>query len=98
LCEKLPERWHARVASEGHGTIERDDIDPGEAAREHLLMNLRLAEGLDLETYRARWGIAPDAARIDALVAGGFLTRLGTAIAATPRGLLVLNRVIADLI
>ena len=31
----------------------------GDAAREHLLMNLRLPEGLDLAAYELRWGSAP---------------------------------------
>ena len=30
-------------------------VDDADAAREHLLMNLRLAEGLDLAAYEARW-------------------------------------------
>ena len=47
------------------GSIATDD-----AAREHLLMNLRLAEGIDLAAYRARWSRAPDAARIASLVDG----------------------------
>ena len=96
-CEKLPERWRERVAREGHGIVETAVIAPEEAAREHLLMNLRLSEGVDLDAYRARWNLAPDEAQIAALVAAGFLVREGARIAATPRGRLVLNAVIAEL-
>ena len=46
----------------------------GDAAREHLLMNLRLREGLDLAAYELRWGTRPDAAKIAALADQGFLT------------------------
>ncbi|HTQ13227.1 MAG TPA: radical SAM family heme chaperone HemW [Rhizomicrobium sp.] len=95
--EKLPERWRESVARQGHGIAERGEIGNADAAREHLLMNLRLAEGLDLAAYRARWGTGPDAARIDALVAQGLLARSGDTIAATLRGRLVLNAVIAEL-
>ena len=39
-------------------------VTDGDAAREHLLMNLRLAEGIDLAAYEMRWGVRPDAAKI----------------------------------
>jgi putative oxygen-independent coproporphyrinogen III oxidase len=96
--ERLPERWRDAVARNGHGFVEQSRIDAADAAREHLLMNLRLAEGLDLESYRARWGSAPDAARVVALVEEGFLRMDGDRLIATPRGRLVLNSVIAALV
>ena len=96
-CERLPERWREKVVRQGHGIAERIEIASPDAAREHLLMNLRLAEGLDLDTYRARWGAAPDAGRIAALVHAGFVTLSGARLAATSKGRLVLNSVIAEL-
>ena len=95
--EKLPERWREAVMRQGHGLVEQSDVWSEDAAREHLLMNLRLAEGLDLTDYRTRWGSAPDAAKIDVLVEDGLLQRDGTRIVATPRGRLLLNSVIAAL-
>jgi oxygen-independent coproporphyrinogen-3 oxidase len=95
--ERLPERWRDKVASDGHGYVERNEIAPQDAAREHLLMNLRLCEGVDLAAYRARWGIALDAARIAALKEAGLLEEKSGRLAATRRGMLVLNRVIAEL-
>ena len=70
----------------------------GDAAREHLLMNLRLREGLDLAAYELRWGTRPDAAKIAALADQGFLTLTDDVLAATPRGRLLLNRVIEELL
>ncbi len=93
-CEKLPERWLDKVARQGHGFSETEVIAPAEAAREHLLMNLRLTEGLDLDQFRARWGSAPDAAQIEALSQAGFVLRKGARLRATDRGRLVLNAVI----
>jgi oxygen-independent coproporphyrinogen-3 oxidase len=61
-------------------------------------MNLRLNEGIDLAAYRARWGAAPQAERIAALTAGGFLTLEAGRLSVTPRGMLVLNSVIAELV
>jgi coproporphyrinogen III oxidase-like Fe-S oxidoreductase len=89
--EKLPERWRA-----GHAA-EQTQIAKDDAAREHLLMNLRLSEGLDLEAYRARWGVAIDPARIDALAQEGLLRVDGAYLIATPRGRLLLNALIAAL-
>ena len=95
--ERLPERWRETVARNGHGLIEQSVVEPADAAREHLLMNLRLAEGLDLAAYRARWGMEPDAKRMQSLVDDGLLRRDGDRLIATPRGRLLLNSVIAAL-
>ncbi len=95
--ERLPERWHERVTREGVGLTEMEEISSADAAREHLLMNLRLSEGLDLAQYRSRWGREPDAARVAGLEAEGFVSRHGDVLAATPRGRLVLNSVVAAL-
>jgi oxygen-independent coproporphyrinogen-3 oxidase len=95
---KLPERWRETVSQNGHGYSEMDAIADEDAAREHLLMNLRLAEGLDLDAYRVRWNFAPDEQRIIALEEHGLLKRDGARLIATPRGRLVLNAVIAELL
>ncbi|HXC57542.1 MAG TPA: radical SAM family heme chaperone HemW [Rhizomicrobium sp.] len=95
--ERLPERWREAVARNGHGMIEQSEISNPDAAREHLLMNLRLSEGLDLAAYRARWGTAPDPVRIAVLAEHGLVTQAGDRLTATPRGRLLLNSVIAAL-
>jgi len=95
---KLPERWRDRVAKTGHGFAELTAVSNDEAAREHLLMNLRLSEGLDLGAYEKRWGMGLDAAKIDALVEQGFLTQKDDRLTATPNGRLLLNRVIEALL
>ena len=92
MCERLPERWRENVAREGHGITEMTAIGDDDAAREHLLMNLRLSEGIDLADYRARWGRAPSAERIAALAADGFVACDRERLCATARGRLVLNR------
>ena len=71
--------------------------DP-QAAREHLLMNLRLAEGLDLTAYEKRWHAKLDAGKIGGLAAQGFLAHEGGRLKATPQGRLLLNRVIEELL
>ncbi|MEI9996130.1 MAG: radical SAM family heme chaperone HemW [Rhizomicrobium sp.] len=96
--ERLPERWRDAVARTGHGLVEQSDVAPRDAAHEHLLMNLRLSEGIDLAAYRARWGTAPDATRIASLAEDGLVTLKGERLTATPRGRLLLNGVIAALV
>jgi len=97
VAEKLPERWQQAVSRCGHGIVEHTEIAIDDAAREHLLMNLRLTEGLDLEIYAARWQRSLDTARIAELSEQGFLRREGNRLTATPRGRLVLNRLIAEI-
>jgi len=95
--EKLPERWRELVARNGHGLIEHAPIAATDAAREQLLMNLRLSEGLDLAAYRARWDRCVDKERMTTLVEQGLLRLDGQRLSATPRGRLLLNSVIAAL-
>jgi oxygen-independent coproporphyrinogen-3 oxidase len=95
---KLPERWRDTVTKTGHGFAEMMPVSNDEAAREHLLMNLRLAEGLNLAAHEARWGTRPDTAKITALAEQGFLTLTGDMLTATPAGRLLLNRVIEELL
>ncbi len=95
-AERLPEKWFETVARDGHA-IAVSDVTQEDAAREHLLMALRLAEGLDLRAYEARWNTALDRGAVAELQAQGMVVRDGSRIAATPSGRLVLNSVIAKL-
>jgi putative oxygen-independent coproporphyrinogen III oxidase len=96
-AERLPERWQDKVSREGHGYTEQTAINDGEAAREHLLMNLRLNEGIDLTAYEKRWNVALDRKKIAELADDDLVQMRGTTLAATSRGRLVLNSVIAAL-
>jgi len=95
---KLPERWRHTVGKAGHGFCELTPVSGPEAAREHLLMNLRLAEGIDLAAYEKRWGRGIDAAKIAALSEQGFLSQSNGILRTTPTGRLLLNRVIEALV
>ena len=95
---KLPERWQDGVMRDGHAFADAVAITDGDAAREHLLMNLRLSEGLDLAAYEMRWGVRPDAAKIAELAEAGLLSLENDILRATPQGRLLLNAVIAALL
>jgi len=95
---RLPERWQDEVAKQGRAFTDFIDVPDGEAAREHLLMNLRLAEGLDLAAYELRWGSRPAPNKVADLVEQGMLAQTGEVISATAQGRLLLNAVIAALL
>jgi oxygen-independent coproporphyrinogen-3 oxidase len=73
-------------------------VADADAAREHMLMTLRLAEGVDLAAYESRWGMRPAPEKIAALMAQDLLALRGDILTATPRGRLLLNAVIAALL
>jgi oxygen-independent coproporphyrinogen-3 oxidase len=95
---RQPERWRDAVEKSGHGFADTTAINTSEAAAEHLLMNLRLAEGIDLAAYQARWGVRPAAEKIADLAAQNMVTLADDVLTATPQGRLLLNRVIAELV
>jgi oxygen-independent coproporphyrinogen-3 oxidase len=86
------------VAQNGHGFAEMAEIGKADAAREHLLMNLRLAEGVDLAAYEKRWDAPLPRDKIVRLAKQDLLALRGDILAATPRGRLLLNAVIAELL
>jgi oxygen-independent coproporphyrinogen-3 oxidase len=63
-----------------------------------MLMAMRLAEGADLARYRRLAGVPVDAARIAGLAGDGLVRLTADRLAATARGRIVLNRVLAELL
>ena len=94
---KSPEAWLAEVEISGRGFASEETLNAAEAADEYLLMGLRLSEGIDLARLAAIGGRALDEDRLQALAREGLLTRNDTRLAATPKGRLVLNRLILEL-
>jgi putative oxygen-independent coproporphyrinogen III oxidase len=94
---KSPEDWRASVEARGHGLASDDALSADEAAEEYLLMGMRLSEGIDVERFAAIGGGALDEARIASLAEDGLVRRDGRRLAATPKGRLVLDRLIVEL-
>lgn len=94
--ERLPERWASRIAAEGRG-FSLETVEDRDAAREHLLMNLRISEGLDLTAFTGRWGLVPSPQALDELRRMRFIAQHGPRISATKPGRLVLNRLVTKL-
>jgi len=95
--ERNPERWLTRVAANGSGFDSFVPLTPKDAAREHLLMGLRLREGIDRRAYRARWGQYLSGEGLRTLSDAQLIEDDGTRTRVTPKGRLVLNSVIAAL-
>ena len=95
---RLPERWREAVMKGENSFTDFVAVSDEDAAREHLLMNLRLREGLDLAAYEARWKTRPSSAKLASLMEQGLLRQEGDVISATAGGRLVLNAVIAALL
>jgi oxygen-independent coproporphyrinogen-3 oxidase len=95
--ERNPERWLARVAAKGCGFDSFVHVTPKQAAREHLLMSLRLREGINRPDYSARWGLGLSADGICALSKLELIEDDGIQTRVTGKGRLVLNAVIAAL-
>lgn len=94
---KSPEAWLTQVEVSGRGLASEETLSAADSADEYLLMGLRLSEGIDLARLAAINGSALDDARISALESEGLLARRDTRLAATPKGRLVLNRLILEL-
>ena len=94
---KSPEAWLTQVEASGRGFDSVETLSAADSADEYLLMGLRLSEGIDLARLAAIGGSSLDDARIRALEAEGLLARRDTRLAATPKGRLVLNRLILEL-
>ncbi|MDE2007150.1 MAG: coproporphyrinogen III oxidase [Rhodospirillales bacterium] len=99
---RAPEEWAARVAREGHGSVEETAIAPEDQAREALLMGLRLAEGVHAADFAARTGVALDRAldpaMTEAAIAEGYLVRDAAGLRATPEGRLRLDALLAAIV
>ncbi len=95
---KKPENFLSAVRRNAHGISEEALLAPREGADEALVMGLRLAEGIDADAVAARFGLGPivNWPKVDRLVASGHLTRVGSRIAPTAAGRLLLDHILAE--
>ena len=99
---KRPEAWLTAVASARHGIESQAAITPAEAAREALLMGLRLAAGIDAACFEARTGVplvaAMDERAADELATLGFIERTPQRLRLTAAGLPLLDAILPRLV
>ncbi len=99
---RAPEPWAGRVERDGHGTTDEQAVGCRDRAREMLLMNLRLTEGLSEARFASRTGLSLDDA-IDARVLRdaieeGYLERNDGILRATAAGRLRLDALLGALV
>jgi oxygen-independent coproporphyrinogen-3 oxidase len=89
-----PADYIARVAETGQGVVNREALNPREAAEERLLSGLRIDDGVGLAEVAAL-DIAPE--KIAHLVALGLLADDAHRLRATRQGRLLLDRLTTEL-
>jgi oxygen-independent coproporphyrinogen-3 oxidase len=100
--ERAPERWLERVERRGHGLLPVEALDAPTQLAELVMMGLRLAEGVPLarlEDLAGRpWRDALDARGLARAERRGHLRIEDGRLEATPRGRLLLDTVLVDLL
>lgn len=96
VAERTPGRWLALVGENGNGDIEHEQQTGEDLASEYLLMSMRLAEGMDLQRYRAKGGLL-DTRRVVRLVEDGLLELSDERACATSAGRPLLNYVLREM-
>ena len=95
---KKPENFLAAIARNGHGLVEEELLPAADAAKEALVMGLRLAEGIDLAALETRFDRPiVDQAAVDRLVGHALLRRDGTRLSTTEAGRLLLDSILAEI-
>ncbi|NJC06896.1 oxygen-independent coproporphyrinogen-3 oxidase [Sphingomonas kaistensis] len=93
---RKPENFLSGLARNGHGIVEEAPLSPIESADEALVMGLRLAEGIDPEAIRSRFGLDRllDDRAVARLVASGHLSWTGDRLRTTAAGRLLLDHIL----
>ena len=99
---RKPENWLNAIAAQGDGIAETRSLAIREQAAEAMLMGLRLAEGVDLETMAARFGVTSeklcDRAKAAFYQDQGLLRRDGGRLIVTGEGMPLLDGLLGELV
>ncbi len=99
---KKPENFLSAVTRNRNGLQSEAALEPALQAREALVMGLRLREGVDLDALGARFGYVAgalvDIERAAQLAQLGLIEVAGSRLITTPAGLLLLDRILAELV
>lgn len=96
--ERQPEAWLANVTAHGHGLDRWERVAAQEQGTEALLMGLRLTEGVEPARIERLLGQSFSEERVAALESQGFVTRSSNRLRTTPKGRLVLNAILKELV
>lgn len=94
--ERLPSRYADSITAKGTAFDSEERLTPRETMGETMMLGLRMAGGVDLDAFAARFGVRAEAVYADEiarLTTGGFLEVADNHIRLTGRGLFVGNEV-----
>ena len=94
---KMPTAWLER-SENGQAEKLRNPLSGSDQANEYLIMGLRISEGIDIARIEALAGAPLDSAALEHLGDLELIDQSGTHLRATPRGRLLLNSVIGELL
>ncbi len=98
---RAPDIWLQQTSSQGHGVKTETVIDQHTAMQEAVMMGLRLAEGIDTQKWRQKFGMALNdfipAKKLAHLINENYIAQNETTLRATRAGLQRLNAVLAYL-
>ena len=92
-----PDRWLSEV-SNGCGDLLKQNLSLKDQGLEFVLMGMRLNEGICNDRYAKFFGRPPTAKIIESLELRGLINETPGRISATPRGRVLLNYVISELL
>lgn len=95
IRHKKPENWLSAIDRNGHGLQSEEALSPEDRGVERLMMGLRLSEGV---SRRLIPDTLIDKGAANRMTAHGLLQSNQDRLVATPRGRLVLNSLLAELI
>lgn len=97
VAHMAPGRW-ITAAESGNGEESRETLSSADIAAEYLMMGLRISEPLDLVRLRDMDPAAAPETKLQDLVGLGLLQQSDHGIRTTPKGRMVLNAVISELL
>ncbi|NLM38292.1 MAG: radical SAM family heme chaperone HemW [Firmicutes bacterium] len=95
------EAYLSAVAAGTVPTATVETLTPRQAMAEMLMLGFRLTTGPDPDDFARRWGVPLDQVlgeRVQPLLSGGFLQKAAGTYRLTPRGMLLSNQVLANLL
>lgn len=93
--EKSPVKYIAQIEGIRQAIVDRETIDPRQAAAEFMFLGLRLTEGIRTDIFRQRFGQTPRDfyPQIDTWIAGDLLMDNGGFLRFTTKGLMLANSI-----
>ncbi len=96
MNERLPGRFADRINADGTATVEQERLAPADAMGETMMVGLRMASGIDLNSFAHRFGIRAEdcfAVQIAELTTAGMLEQNQSHLRLTERGLFLASEV-----